>query len=86
MRSFWRELKKWQQMAAAIATISGVLYGAFSVIRIPILSSERTAVAITYLSNRVDEISYKQDIILQELRTERQPRMAGRGKTYENRP
>jgi hypothetical protein len=51
-------------MAAAISASGLILVGLFRVLVIPVLYFERTQVAISGLSNRVDEISYKLDILL----------------------
>jgi hypothetical protein len=68
MPSFWRELNKWQQRAAAIATISGVLYVLFTTFRAGVTEPIKQEVRLSLieggqvsLSNKVEEIIYKQD-------------------------
>lgn len=64
MRKFWTNLKHWQRVCAAIAVTIAAAGAVYQVVSTPILYFERTQNSIAGLSNRVDEISYKVDLLL----------------------
>lgn len=64
MPRFWAKLKKWHQVCAAILATVGVVAVFYELVSAPILYFERTQASIAGLSNRIDEISYKVDLLL----------------------
>lgn len=63
----WSTLSKWQKVSVAIVSIGTAVLFLVRMIAVPVIMWERTQSSISMLSNRVDEISYKQDVIIEML-------------------
>lgn len=63
----WSRLTSGEKVCASFITICGALCLLYKIVSVPVLYMERMQNSVGYLSNRVDEISYKQDLLLELL-------------------
>jgi hypothetical protein len=68
MASLWRELNKWQQRAASLTVIGGLIYVLFTTFRAGVSFPIKQEVRLSTiegtqmtLSNKIEEVIYKQD-------------------------
>lgn len=63
----WSRLTNTEKLCGTFLAVCSVLYILFKFVSVPVLYMERMQNSVGYLSNRVDEISYKQDLLLELL-------------------